>query len=455
MSRSIDTRTKLLTEKPFKLMVNLSLPAIIGMLVIGLYNFVDSIFVGHMIGPEAMGAVSVAYTFTFINSGIATLIGVGSASVLSRAIGKNDKKTIDKMMGNLIVASFVLSSIITILGILFTRELLSLSGAEGQILEYAEDYLKIIFAGSIFVNFAQTSNMVMRGEGLLKRAMMIMGIGAVLNIILDPIFITIFSRYGKGIEGAAIATVIAQIVQAIITLWYFKKKSVTVKIGKLEIDKKILKEVLTVGSSAMIMQITQLVQQVIMYNVAANYGGGDVQILLGAVLRLQAFAFIPLWGMCQGFQPAVGTNFGAKNYDRVKEITVTFIKGITVLACFFYVPIMLFPKTMLSLFINDVTIVANGVSSLQIFFSTYITLGLMLVSITLFQAIGKASFAGMLTLARQVFMFIPLVYIIPKLWNLGALGIFIAPVITDILILFTSIYLLRKVFAHMGKTRSG
>lgn len=454
MKKTTDTRTMLLTQSPFKLMLTLSLPAIIGMVVIGLYNFMDSVFVGQMIGPEAMGAVSISYPFTFINSGVATLVGVGSASVLSRAIGKNDKAMIDKIMGNLIMVIFLLSIAITAVGMILTRQILSLSGAKGEILTLAERYLEIVFAGSLFVNFAQSANMVMRGEGLLKRSMTIMGIGAILNIALDPLMIMLFSASNRGIEGAAYATIISQFTQAVITLWYFRKKSKTVKIHAIRIDNKLLPEVLGVGVSAMLMQIMQLIQQTLMYNTASHYGGDTWQILLGAALRLQAFSFIPLWGISQGFQPAVGTNYGAKDYKRVKQITKAFTIGSTGLALLFYIPIMSFPKATLSMFITDPAIVAQGTGSLRILFSTFITLGFMIISITLFQALGKGSIAAMLTVVRQIALFVPLVLILPRIGDLGIQGVWLAPAITDILVLIMSLATVSNEFHKMDKRNS-
>lgn len=447
MQKTVDTRTKLLTQKPLNLMISLSLPAIVGMVVIGLYNFMDAVFVGQMISPQAMGAVTVAYPFTLINSAISTLIGIGSASVLSRAIGKKDQATINKIMGNLVFSVLLLSIVVTILGMMFTRKILLLSGAKGEILDNAVNYLRIIFAGSIFVNFAQSANMVMRGEGLLKRSMMIMGGGAILNIALDPIMISVT----HSIKGAAYATVIAQVIQALVTLWYFTKKSKTVCIHAIKMDKKLMPEVLSVGVSAMLMQLMQLIQQTIMYKTAANYGGNEWQIILGACLRLQAFAFIPLWGICQGFQPAVGTNYGAKDYSRVKKITKTFIIGTTIFSLLFYIPIMSFPKSMLSMFITDSSITQMGTDSLRLFFSTYISLGIMILSITLFQSLGKGGMAAVLTLLRQIIFFIPLAIILPRISGIGINGVFLAPVITDIGVLILSIVLIAREFKKMNK----
>lgn len=294
-----DSRSNLLEGNIFKTMLSLSIPAILGMVVIGLYNFMDAVFVGRMVGPEAMTAVKVSYPFTLLNSGIATLIGTGSASVLSRAVGKKDQGTINQIMGNLIALIVLLSLIITAVGECFTTGLLSLSGAKGDILSQAERYLKVVFVGSLFVNFAQSANMVMRGEGKLKIAMGIMAAGALLNIALDPLLISLMGKE-NGILGAAWATVISQVLQAVFTLWYFRKKSENVRINKVKIHGNLVGPVLSVGVSAMLMQVMTMVQQTVMYNTVERWGGGSWQTILGACLSLQSFAFIPLWGISQG-----------------------------------------------------------------------------------------------------------------------------------------------------------
>lgn len=444
----------LLTASPFQLMISLSLPAIVGMVVVGLYNLMDAVFVGQMVGTNAMGAVSVSYPFTMINSGISTLIGVGSASVLSRAVGKKDQETIDKIMGNLIALNLILSIAVTVIGMIFTRPILRLTGAEGEILNIAQRYLRIIFAGSLFVNFAQSANMVMRGEGILKKAMMITGTGAVLNIILDPILISLMIRNGMGVEGAAYATILSQFITAGITLWYFLKKSNMIKINRIKLESSLLPEILSVGFSAMLMQVMNFVQQTVLYNVASQHGGDTWQIILGASLRVQSFAFIPLWGMSQGFQPAAGTNYGAKEYDRVKKVTLGFGLGATVLALLFYLPVELAPKTVLSWFITDSELVAQGMGDFRVLFSTYITLGLMITAITLFQSLGKASKASVLVLLRQIVLFIPMVILLPKMGGLGIHGVFAAPALTDGIVFVVSILLVISEFRNLTKQKA-
>lgn len=434
-----DTRTKLLTQSPFSLMIELSIPAVLGMVVVGLYNMMDSIFVGQMVGASQMGAISVSYPFTLINAGSAAMIGVGSASVLSRAIGKKDHSTIKKIMGNLIAMIGILSLIYTAIGIIFTRPLLSLAGAHGDILIYAEKYLRIIFTGSLFVNFFQSANMVIRGEGQLKKAMTIISSGAILNIILDPVFITMLKPFGLGIEAAALATVFSQFVQAAITWWYFKHKSLHVKIGKIRIERFLMPQILSVGISALLMQVLTLVQQTVIFRVASSYGGETAQILLGAALRFWNFAFVPLWGISQGFQPAAGTNFGAKNYVRVKKLTYTFITAATVLSLLFFIPAELFPEKVLSMFITTPGVAASGAENFRIMFSTYILQGSFIIAVTLFQSIGKARKATWLVLFRQIILFIPLAILLPKMNGLGIRGIWLAIALTDaILVLITA-----------------
>ncbi len=445
-----DTRSNLLNGNVFRTMLSLSVPAILGMVVIGLYNFMDAVFVGRMVGPEAMTAVKVSYPFTLLNSGVATLVGTGSASVLSRAIGRKDQGTVDRIMGNLVALIILLSLIITAVGEIFTTGLLSLSGAKGEILAQAERYLKVVFIGSLFVNFAQSANMVMRGEGKLKIAMGIMAAGALLNIALDPLLISAMGKE-NGVLGAALATVIAQVLQAVFTLWYFRKKSDNVKIHRVKIHGDLIKPVLGIGVSAMLMQVMTMVQQTVMYNTVERWGGGSWQTVLGACLSLQSFAFIPLWGISQGFQPAIGTNYGAKQYDRVRSFTKVFMVAATVLALVFYLPIMLAPKGMLGMFITDEAICAQGAPMLRVLFSTYICYGVLILAITFFQAIGKAGAASAMALLRQVLLFLPLVVLLPTVFAVPVQGVFYAQMFTDLTVLLIGIVLLIKAFRNIRK----
>lgn len=444
-----DMKEQLLTKRPIDLLFQLSITAVIGMIVIGLYPLMDGIFAGKIIGQTAMTACGVAMPLTFFISGVSTLLGVGSASVLSRAIGKGDKKTIDKIMGNLVFWVILFSAIITVGGILLAPHFLSMVGATGEIKAYGIRYLRVIFIGSLFVNFTQSANMVMRGEGLMKKAMMIMGLGALLNIILDPILMIIMGEYA--IEGAALATVIAQFVQAVITLHYFLKKSKVVKIYKIKSDSEIKKEMFGVGSSAMMMQILFMIQQTMLYKMAFKYGGDSNGILMAASLRMYAFSFIPLWGMSQGLQPVVGTNFGAKQYHRVREAMKVFSIGGLILAAIFWIPSLLFSSQILSLFGVETNIISQGVGNFRLFYSVFILYGVMVMSITFFQSIGNGKKAGIIVMMRQLFLFVPAMILLPMVFGIKAVW-FTQPLV-DFIMIVVGIFMMLGELRNLNKEK--
>ncbi|MDD6920039.1 MAG: MATE family efflux transporter [Eubacteriales bacterium] len=443
-----DMKEQLLTKRPIELLFQLSVPAVIGMIVIGLYPLMDGIFAGKIIGQTAMTACGVAMPLTFLNSGISTLLGVGSASVLSRAIGKGDQKTVDKIMGNLVFWVIAFSITITVVGILLAPYFLDMVGATGEIKAYGIRYLRVIFIGSLFVNFTQSANMVMRGEGLMKKAMTIMGLGALLNIILDPILMTIMGKYA--IEGAALATVTSQFIQAVVTLHYFTKKSKVVKINKIKSDLKIKKEMFGVGSSAMMMQLLFMIQQTMLYKMAFKYGGDPNGILMAASLRVYAFSFIPLWGMSQGLQPVVGTNFGAKQYDRVREAMKVFCIGGLVLASIFWIPSLLFSSQILSLFGVEANIIASGIGNFRLFYSVFILYSVMVMSITFFQSIGNGKKAGIIVMFRQLFLFVPVIIFMPMVFGISA--VWFAQPLVDFIMIVVGIFMMTGEIKKMNTT---
>ena len=438
-----DEREELTTGNMFKLMLKLGVPGIIGMLVISLYSFVDAIFVGRYVGDKALGAISIAYAFTLINNGIAVLVGIGSASVLSRAVGRKDQKTIDSVMGNVFILTLLMSSAVTVLGYIFAPQLLHLVRAEGEMHELGVKYLRIVYLGSIFVNFGQAANMVMRGEGKMALAMAIMGSGAVLNIVLDALFIIVFKQ---GIEGAAIATVISQAVFALATFFYFLCFSKNVKFKSFKLEKSLVGETFAVGMSAMFMQVLSLVQQTVMYSTLKKYGGEDQVILMGAFFRYMMLAFIPLWGLSQGFQPFAGNNFGAGLFERVKKGTFLFYGFGVVLAAVFWLVFLASPESVLSLFIKDnPALVAAGKTNATLAFLIFPLMPIMILNITLFQALGKAKPAGFLAISRQLVLFVPAVLILPHF--LGVRGVWTAGLFVDSLLIIISIIITARIFA--------
>lgn len=435
-----DMKTQLLTKPPKQLLIQLSIPAVMGMFVIGLYPLMDGIFAGQIIGQVAMAACGVAMPLTYINSGIATLLGMGSASVLARALGKGDQRVVNKVMGNLIFWVLVCSAITTVGGLLLAPYFLDLVGATGEIKALGIRYLHIIFLGSVFVNFTQSANMVIRGEGLMKKAMLIMGLGAAMNIVLDPILMMALGDFA--IEGAALATVLSQITQALVTYHYFRKQSQQVKIGPIRIEKELSGQVFAVGVSAMMMQLLFMIQQTLLYKMSFQYGGEMHGTLMAAAIRMYGFSFIPLWGMSQGLQPVVGTNFGAKRYDRVAASVRVFSWGGLLLAGFFWILALVLPGQILQLFGVEASLIAQGVGYFRLFYMSFVLYGVMVMAVTFFQAIGDGKKASLIVLGRQLVVFVPLALLLPQ-W-LGVAGVWLAQPLVDTVIILLGVWLMIK-----------
>lgn len=433
-----DMKTQLLTKPPKQLLIQLSIPAVMGMFVIGLYPLMDGIFAGQIIGQVAMAACGVAMPLTYINSGIATLLGMGSASVLARALGKGDQGVVNKVMGNLIFWVLVCSAITTVGGLLLAPYFLDLVGATGEIKALGIRYLHIIFLGSVFVNFTQSANMVIRGEGLMKKAMLIMALGAAMNIALDPILMMALGDFA--IEGAALATVLSQITQALVTYHYFRKQSQQVKIGPIRIEKELSGQVFAVGVSAMMMQLLFMIQQTLLYKMAFQYGGEMHGTLMAAAIRMYGFSFIPLWGMSQGLQPVVGTNFGAKRYDRVAASVRVFSWGGLLLAGFFWILALALPGQILQLFGVEASLIAQGVGYFRLFYMSFVLYGVMVMAVTFFQAIGDGKKASLIVLGRQLVVFVPLALLLPQ-W-LGVAGVWLAQPLVDTVIILIGVWLM-------------
>ena len=436
-----DKREHLISGNMFKLMLELSIPGIIGMFVISLYSFVDAIFVGRYVSSVALGAVSLAYTFTLINNGIAVLVGIGSASVLSRAVGRSDQETVDSIMGNVLLLTLLFSLGTMTVGLIFAPQLLILIGAEGEMLRLGVSYLRIVYIGSVFVNFGQAANMVMRGEGRMSLAMLLMGISAVLNIILDAVFVIVLK---KGLEGTAIATVISQVVLAICNFCYFAFFSKNVKFKHFKLQKSIVKETLSIGFSAMLMQVFALLQQAVMYSTLKRYGGEDQVILMGAFFRYMMLSFIPLWGISQGYQPFAGTNFGAQKFERVKKGTFLFYGFGLFLSLIFWLVFLIMPEKVLGLFLENANLISLGRANAMLAISLFPLSAIMIINLTLFQALGKAKYAGMLVIARQFLLYIPAVLILPVFF--GTRGVWISSPIIDTLVTVLSAFIVIKLF---------
>ena len=428
-------------EKISKLLVNLSLPATIGMMVNALYNLVDTIFVGRGVGAIAIGGLTIAFPIQMVIMAFAQMIGIGAASAISRSLGAKDLEKADYAAGNSFLCVIVLSSIIATIGLIFTEPMLRIFGSTETILPYAKDYITIILWGSIFFSFAMSSNNLIRAEGNAKVAMVSMLIGAILNMILDPIFIFIFKL---GIKGAALATIISQFISFlyILTYLYSGKSALKIKLHHLKPKIHIIVEILTVGSAAFFRQVTGSVVAIVVNNSLRIFGGDIALIIVGILHRVTMFVFMPLFGVIQGMQPIVGFNYGAKKLDRVKEAIKLSLITTIVIAIFGWLIAELFPFAIISIFTHDAEVIEKGSNIIRIVLSMIPVIGIQIVGAALFQSLGKAVPSLILSLLRQVLLFIPLVIILPRVFNLGLLGIWLAYPAADILsVILTALFL--------------
>ncbi|MDK2918393.1 MAG: hypothetical protein PWQ37_1126 [Candidatus Petromonas sp.] len=426
-----------------KLLIKLSLPASIAMIVNGFYNVVDTIFIGQGVGALAIGGLAIAFPIQMLIMGFAQMVGIGGASAVSRNLGANEVEKADKVAGNAFISIFILSLLFVVFGLVFLEQLLFIFGATENILPYAKDYIEVILLGSVFFSCAMMSNSLIRAEGNAKVAMTTMLLGAGLNIVLDPIFIFLFKL---GIRGAALATIISQFSSFLYVVYYMYsgKSSLKVNPEHLKPDWKIIKEIFTVGFSALARSSTSSIFSIVVNNSLRVFGGDMAITIFGIVNRVIAFLFMPIIGVVQGMQPIAGFNYGAKKLDRVKQVLKFSIMAATAIAIFGWIIGETIPHIIIRAFTDDINIIKDGSFVFRIIIAMVPLLGIQFVGATLFQAIGKAVPALILSLLRQFILLTPLILILPRIFNLDLFGVWLAFPIADILAAMITAYLLKK-----------
>ncbi|WNW02555.1 MATE family efflux transporter [Tenacibaculum sp. HL-MS23] len=431
------------TEKISKLLLKQAIPASIGILVMSLNMIVDTIFVGRWISVMAIAAITVVLPIAFLISSIGMGIGIGGSSIISRALGKGDTSKAFKVFGNQISLTVFLSVLFVAIGIFFGFPLLQLFGAKGEILTPATDYFNVILWGVPFLAFAMMGNPVVRAVGKPNYAMLTLIFPAVINILLDVIFIKFMNL---GMYGAGLATSFSYAVSGLFILWFFLSKNTELKIIPkfFIIDFSILKEIIALGGITIIRQGTISLLIIILNYTLFKYGGEISIAVYGIINRVMLFSLFPVLGVTQGFLPIAGFNYGANNTTRVKEsikIAITFGSAIATLI---FIVIMIFPTELVSLFTDDDKLIKLTSNALIITFLATPVITIQLIGSAYFQAAGKALPALLLTLLKQGFFLIPLVYILPKFFGIN--GVWMSFPIADVLAtLVTYLYLNREI----------
>ncbi|MDB4252003.1 MATE family efflux transporter [Flavobacteriaceae bacterium] len=428
------------TQKISKLLIKQAIPASIGILVMSLNMIVDTIFVGQWIGSMAIAAVTVVLPIVFLISSIGMGIGIGGSSIISRAFGSNNFNKAYVTFGNQISLTLVLSIFFVIIGILFYNPLLLLFGANGAILEPATEYFNVVLFGVPFLAFAMMGNPVIRAEGKPKFAMYAMILPAISNIVLDIIFIKFLDL---GMFGAGLATSISYAVCGLFIFSFFisKKSELVIKPSYFILKLAIVKEIVQLGGVTIARQGTISVLMIVLNSTLFTYGGENAIAVYGIINRVMMFALFPVLGVTQGFLPIAGYNYGAKNNERVKEtIKMAILYGSSV-ATLIFVGIMAFPEAIATIFTSDAALIKETPKALLYVFLATPVITAQLVGSAYFQAAGKALPALILTLLKQGFFLIPLVYILPKFFGLQ--GVWYSFPVADILATIVTLIFLR------------
>ncbi|MDY2631934.1 MAG: MATE family efflux transporter [Clostridium sp.] len=398
-----------------RLLVSLAFPAIIAQLVNVLYNIVDRIFIGRMDNGEiAMAGVGVAFPIIMIISAFSALIGMGGAPLAAIKMGEKDNKGAEKIISNSFSTLVIIGIVCTVTFLIFKEKLLWAFGASDSTIKYAMDYLTIYLLGTVFVQIALGMNPFINTQGFAKIGMITVVIGAIINIVLDPILIFTFNL---GVKGAALATIISQFVSAAWVLFFlFGNKSI-LKIRKeyLMPKLKVILPITALGVSPFIMQATESLVLISLNNKLQIYGGDLAVGAMTIMSSIMQIVTLPLLGLSQGAQPIISYNFGAKKIDRVKKTFKLLLSSSLAYTVFMWSSLMIFPKFFVAIFNNKPELVEITSWSIRIFFGGIIIFGAQIACQQTFLALGQAKISLVMALLRKIVLLVPLIFILPSI----------------------------------------
>ena len=432
----------------FPLLIKMSLPAAVGMVINALYNIVDTVFVGHGVGPLAIAALSIVFPLQMIVSSFAQAISIGAASIASRKLGEKKYEAASEAVGSAYSVVMLGTAVVVAVVFIFMEPILMFFGATKNILPYAMEYTRVVGIGFFFFSLSMCASNLVRSEGKARTSMIGMIIGAVLNIALDPLFIF---GFGMGIKGAALATVISQCVSCLFFLGIYiaKKNNIPLKLSHLKIRWVFLSESLILGIPPFVQSAGMSILQLIVNNSLGKYGGDSAITIYGMNSRLISIVILPIIGIAQGFQPIAGYNYGAKLYHRVKKSLGTALLTSFCLSLAGFSLMMLAPKLCLGMFSKDRELIDAGAGVLRVMVMLIPLAAIQITSSTYFQAIGKPNESLILGLSRQFIVLIPLVIILPFL--LGITGIWWSFPAADFLSTMLTLFLLLREIAHLNR----
>lgn len=436
------------TEPINKLLFKLAVPTVVAQLVNMLYNIIDRIYIGHM--PEnsalALTGVGVCMPVILAVSAFAALVSSGGAPRASIEMGRQNYDAAEHILGNCLSMLLIISVALTTILLVFHKNLLLLFGASENTISYASSYMTVYALGTIFVQLTLGMNMFITAQGFAKTGMLTVLIGAVINIILDPVFIFIFNM---GVRGAALATILSQAVSCTWCLFFLCGKKTHLRIRKkyMPLKKAVIVPCITLGLATFIMQITESIIAVCFNSSLLKYGGDIAVGAMTICTSTMQFAMLPMQGIGQGAQPISSYNFGARNAARVKETFLLLLKVCITYSVVLYLAIMLFPGLFARIFSDDPALIAYASTALRIYCAGMFLFGIQIACQLTFTSIGNAICSIIVAVVRKIVLLIPLIYIVPAIGILSdkALNVYLAEPIADVLaVTFTAILFYRQ-----------
>ena len=420
-----------------KLLIRHAVPSSIGILVMSLNILIDTIFVGQWIGPNAIAAINVVLPVSFFIAALGMSIGVGGASIISRALGNNEKKKAILTFGNQLTMTVLMTVIFVFFGLVFVDSIIPLFGGKGNLFLPAKIYYTIILYGVPVLAFCMMANNSIRAEGKPKIAMYAMLLPSISNLFLDYIFIYVLDM---GMYGAAWATTISYIVCATYILLFFISGRSELKLNfiDLKLKRSIVHQISSLGSVTLARQAMVSITVLLVNNILFELGGESIVAVYAIISRMLMFATFPILGITQGFLPIAGFNYGAKKFERVREVIRVSFKYATILAVFISILIFSLANQIPKIFTSDDLINQEAPIALRIVFSLLPIVGIQLIGAAYFQAIGKALPALLLTLTRQAFFFIPLVFLFS--FKMGVFGVWLSFPVSEFLATIVTVY---------------
>lgn len=415
------------------------MPGIVGTVVTALYNVIGRIFIGQGVGALAISGLAITFPVMSLTSSLGMLVGSGAAARISISLGKKDKETSEKILGNSLLLTILLNAVFITLILLNLEPILRAFGASDLTLPYAYDYLKIVLLGNVFVSLCYNFNAMMRSSGYPKKAMITMLIGAVFSVILTPIFLYGFDL---GIQGVAWATVISMFIGMLFVMYHFIQKSslIRLKWKNIRLNKKIILSIISIGMSPFSMQVAGSAVAVLM-NTSLLRHGGDLAVGAYGIINTVLMMFLMvIMGLNQGTQPIIGYNYGAGNYKRVRETLKYSIKVATIITFAGALIGIFLPGVFAKAFTTDNDLVNITERGIRIAVSALPLVGFQIVSSSFFQSIGFAAKSLIQSLSRQLIFLVPGIILLPRLWGLD--GLWIAMPISDTLAFILSMFLL-------------